>query len=249
VSDLKRSTKIDINPISTKRVYQSVIEQFIALITSGQLKIGDKLPPERELAERFNVSRASIREAFRAMEIIGIIEVRPGGGSYVTQLNIGNFMTTIAPLFMRTSNREQDLLEFRRLLETEAVRLAAEKQIKTAISELVKAVSLMEKSMQQNDPGLGAEADVQFHRALFNCSDNYILIKAAECVSYLLESSVRMNRSLLLKDSGRAQVLLEQHRRVLDAIQRKDSNQAVQAMIDHLQYVRKSLEENPNEAS
>lgn len=243
-----RRPKIEINPISTKRIYQSVIEQFVDLITSGQLKIGDKLPAERDLAERFNVSRASIREAFRAMEIIGIIEVRPGGGSYVTQLNIGNFMATIAPLFMRTNNMEQDLLDFRRLLETEAVRLAAEKQLKPAILDLKKAVNLMEKSMLQDDAVLGAEADVAFHHAIFNCSDNYVLIKAAECVSYLLESSVRMNRSLIMKDNGHAQILLEQHRRIIDNIQRKNSDQAVLAMIDHLKYVQEFLKEQATHA-
>ena len=147
--------KIDINPISTKRIYQSVIEQFIGLITGGKLKIGDKLPPERELAERFNVSRASIREAFRAMEIIGIIEVRPGGGSYVTELNIANFMSTIAPLFMRTNDTEQDLLEFRRLLETEAVRLAAEKQIRPAIVQLRRSRSADAKIIITGRPESG----------------------------------------------------------------------------------------------
>jgi len=116
------------------------------LIQSGQLKIGDQLPPERVLAEQFKVSRQSLREAFRVMEVIGIIEVRPAG-TFVTQLNVGNFMITIAPLFMLTSNTEQDLLEFRRLLETEAVRLAAEKQIQPAINRLHEAVALMRQSM------------------------------------------------------------------------------------------------------
>ncbi len=242
-SDMNRSNKININPISTKRIYQSVIEQFIGLITSGKLKIGDKLPPERILAEQFNVSRASIREAFRAMEIIGIIEVRPGGGSYVTELNIGNFMTTVAPLFMRTNNMEQDLLEFRRLLETEAVTLAAEKQIQPAIAQLDKAVALMQKALSHDDLNLGAEADIQFHKAIFNCSDNYVLIKASECVSYLLESSVRMNRAHILKNTARAETLLEQHRKILETIKQKDGNLAAQAMVDHLQYVRQSLME------
>ena len=213
------------------------------MITSGKLKIGDKLPPERMLAEQFNVSRASIREAFRAMEIIGIIEVRPGGGSYITELNISNFMTTIAPLFIRTNDTEQDLLEFRRLLETEAVQLAAEKQIHPAVVELEKAVALMQKSLLQDDPNLGAEADIRFHKAIFNCSDNYILIKAAECVSYLLESSVRMNRTRILKNTARAEILLEQHRKILETIQQKDGNLAAQAMVNHLQYVRQCLNE------
>jgi GntR family transcriptional repressor for pyruvate dehydrogenase complex len=231
---------IDINPINTKRIYQSVIEQFIGLIKSGDLKVGDKLPPERVLAEQFKVSRQSVREALRTMEIIGIIEVRTGG-TYVTQVNVGNIMTTIAPLFMLTSNTEQDLLEFRRLLETEAVRLAAEKQIQPAITRLEEAVALMRQSLLQDNPKTGVEADVLFHKAIFQCSDNYVLMQAAECVSYLLENSVRMNRARILKNTARAEILLEQHRRILETIKQRDSKLAVEAMAGHLQYVKESL--------
>jgi GntR family transcriptional repressor for pyruvate dehydrogenase complex len=210
------------------------------LIKSGDLKVGDKLPPERVLAEQFKVSRQSVREALRTMEIIGIIEVRTGG-TYVTQVNVGNIMTTIAPLFMLTSNTEQDLLEFRRLLETEAVRLAAEKQIQPAITRLEEAVALMRQSLLQDNPKTGVEADVLFHKAIFQCSDNYVLMQAAECVSYLLENSVRMNRARILKNTTRAEILLEQHRRILETIKQRDSKLAVEAMAGHLQYVKESL--------
>jgi len=118
---------MEVNPISMKRIYQSIIGQFIDLIKDGKLKVGDKLPPERTLAEMFNVSRASIREAFSAMEIIGLIEVRPGEGSFVTDLNIGPFISTISPLLVSSESMDADLLDFRKLIEMEAVRLAAMK--------------------------------------------------------------------------------------------------------------------------
>ena len=234
---------MEINPISMKRVFQSVIEQFIGLITSGKLAIGEKLPPERMLAEQFGVSRASIREAFRAMEMIGIIEVRAGGGSYVTDLNIANFITTIAPLFMHTAGIEPDLLEFRKLLETQAVRLAAEKQLQPAIAQLDEAVLQMQASLDQNDLGLGAEADIRFHKAIFTCSGSSVLIMASECVSYLLESSVRVNRARILKNTTHAITLLDQHRAILEAIRQGDGPKAAIAMAIHLQFVRHSLQE------
>jgi GntR family transcriptional repressor for pyruvate dehydrogenase complex len=115
---------MEINPINSKRIYQSVVEQFVGLLRTGKVKPGDKLPPERTLAEQFRVSRASIREAISAMEIIGLIEVRPGDGSFVTDLNIAPFLNTIAPLFVRNETMETELLEFRKLLELEAVELA-----------------------------------------------------------------------------------------------------------------------------
>ena len=96
-----REDYMNISPINAKKVSQLIIEQFINMIKEGKLKMGDRLPPERTLAEMFNVSRASVREAFSAMEIIGLIEVRQGEGSYITELNIGPFINTIAPLFVQ----------------------------------------------------------------------------------------------------------------------------------------------------
>lgn len=232
---------MEVSPINRKRIYQSVIEQFIGLLTSGRLKSGDRLPPERVLAEQFGVSRASIREAFRAMEVIGIIDVRAGGGSYVTDLNIVPFITTIAPLFLRTERMEEDLLDFRQLLETEAARLAAARQDQPAIAGLAEAVALMERSLAQDDLELGAEADIRFHRCLFGCSGSEVLVKASECVACLLEQSVRLGRARILKTADRAGKLLEQHGLILESVRRGDSRQAAQAMADHLAFVRQTL--------
>ncbi|MEA4889955.1 MAG: FadR/GntR family transcriptional regulator [Clostridiaceae bacterium] len=233
---------MDVNPISMKRVYQSVIEQFIGLLGSGQIKSGDRLPPERILAEKFKVSRASIREAFRAMEVIGIIDVRAGGGSYVTDLNIVPFITTIAPLFWRTVSREEDLLDFRRLLETEAARLAAARGNPEHIDRLEDAVQQMRVSLRQANLEMGEEADIRFHKLLFLCSENEILIKAGECVSCLLENSVRLGRARIMKTAAQAEILLEQHEQILDRIRQGDSQQAALAMEDHLAFVRQTLQ-------
>ena len=233
---------MNIDPISSKRLYQSVMGQVISLITSGELITGEKLPPERELAERFAVSRASIREAFRALEIIGLIEVRPGGGTYITDLNINPFLTTLSPLFVRQANREQDLLEFRRLIETEAARIAAEKQLPQSLADLRQAIGEMEQAVESNEPNLGSAADILFHQAIFRCSDNYVLIKAAECVSCLMENSVRLNRAKIIKDAEQARLLLEQHRQILAAIESGRGAEAAQAMLAHLQFAQNSVQ-------
>jgi GntR family transcriptional repressor for pyruvate dehydrogenase complex len=229
---------MEVNPISMKRIYQSIIGQFIDLIKDGKLKVGDKLPPERTLAEMFNVSRASIREAFSAMEIIGLIEVRPGEGSFVTDLNIGPFISTISPLLVSSESMDADLLDFRKLIEMEAVRLAAMKSDEAGQALLMRTIEKMEEALKENDSIMGAEADIDFHKVLFNLTGNYILIKAAECTAYLLESSVRFNRAKILTDERNAKILLDQHKEIFSAVSRRNAQEAAEIMDRHLNFVR-----------
>jgi GntR family transcriptional repressor for pyruvate dehydrogenase complex len=229
---------IDVTPINAKRIYQSVIEQFIDMIKTGKLQVGQKLPSERTLAEMFTVSRASIREAFRAMEIIGLIEVKPGGGSYVTDLNIANFFNTIAPLFIKNESMEDELLDFRKMLELEAVKIAATKASPENLLPLTEAIELMKKSIENDDLESGSEADIMFHKTIFKLTDNYILIKSSELIAYILESSVKFNRQKILKDTKNSNVLLEQHIKIFEAIKENNPDNAVKIMRTHLDYIK-----------
>ena len=229
---------MDISPINMKRIYQSIIGQFIELIKDGKLKVGEKLPPERSLAEMFKVSRASIREAFSAMEIIGLIEVRPGEGSFITDLNIGPFISTISPLLVTNESMETDLLDFRMLIEIEAVKLATVKSDENGHVLLQNTLSKMDEAVRKNNIVLGAEADIEFHKTIFNLTGNYILIKAAECTAYLLESSVKFNRSKILKNEKNSKVLLDQHTEIFNAIKLRNEQEAVEIMNRHLSFVR-----------
>lgn len=230
---------MEINPISMKRIYQSIIEQFIALIKEGKLKTGEKLPAERALADMFKVSRASIREAFSALEIIGLIEIRPGEGSFVTNLNIAPFINTIAPLFVINRNMEDDLLEFRKMLEQEAVRLVAERAEPEGVALLEEPIGMMKKAIENNNADLGAEADILFHKILFTISGNYIITKASECIGFILETSVKFNRARILKDSNNAIVLYEQHKEIYEAVKVKNAKLASDIMNRHLDFVKK----------
>jgi GntR family transcriptional regulator, transcriptional repressor for pyruvate dehydrogenase complex len=229
---------MEVNPINNKRIYQSVIEQLVKLITEGKLHTGEKLPPERTLAEMFDVSRASIREAFSAMEIIGLIEVRPGEGSFVADLNLAPFINTIAPLFVKNENLETELLDFRMLLEQEAVEMAALKTNTNSLQLLQDSIREMEKAIAKEDNNLGAEADIAFHRAIFALTGNFILIKASEFIASLLECSVRFNRTKILKDPGNAKDLYQQHQQIYQAIYERQPELAKELIRKHLGYVR-----------
>ena len=235
---LIRSDIMKVVPINSKKIYQNIIEQFIGLINNGELKIGDKLPSERTLAEMFKVSRASIREAFSAMEIIGLIDVRPGEGSFITPINIGPFINTISPLLIQNDKMETDLLDFRKLIEVEAIKLLAEKSDKSKFSLLQKPLDLMIESIENDIKNNGAVADIIFHKTVFELTDNLILIKAAECTSYLIQKSIQFNRKKILRDTHNSLVLYNQHKAMYKAISEGDSNTAADIMSKHLDFVR-----------
>ncbi len=226
---------MDIIPINQKRIYQSVIEQFVGLVNGGKLKIGEKMPSERTLAEMFNVSRASIREAFSALEIIGLIEVRPGEGSFVTELNIAPLMNAITPLFIKDDSMERDLLDFRKMLELNAVELAATRAEST--KDLLTSLVNMKTAIARDDLNAGAEADILFHKSIFLLSRSFILQKASECIASILESSVRFNREKIISNNHNAQELYNQHLEIYEAIMLHRPEMARNRMEQHLNFV------------
>jgi GntR family transcriptional repressor for pyruvate dehydrogenase complex len=228
---------MNIEPINKKRNYKSIIEQIIALIKSEKLKEGDKLPGERTLAEMFDVSRSSIREAFSALEIIGIIKIKQGEGTFITDINIAPFINTIAPLFVRNENMENELLELRRILEIEAVKLAAIKSNITNLSLMEVPIDKMKNALADDNLEMGALADIEFHKAIFSLTNNYILIKASECIAYLLESSVLFNREKILRNNDSAGELLNQHIEIYNAIKNHNTEIAEEKIKEHINFV------------
>lgn len=231
---------MDIKPINNKRIYQSIIEQFIEFVKNGDLKKGEKLPAERQLAQMFNVSRASIREAFTALEIIGLIEIRPGEGSFVTELNVSTFINTIFPLIIKDQSYENDLLDFRKMLEIEGIRIACDKQSNLDFSEMEASLTMMQNAMQNEDMEMGTMADVLFHKALFELSGNNVIKTALECTNYMLENSVKFNRLKILKDNNNnIDILYDQHVCMYNLIKEKQTCKAIEMMKKHLEFVKK----------
>ena len=226
---------MDIVPINQKRIYQSIIEQFVGLIKSGKLQIGEKMPSERTLAEMFNVSRASIREALSALEIVGLIEVRPGEGSFVTELKIAPLINALTPLFVKDEAMERDLLDFRKLLELNAVELAATRAEST--KDLLTSLVNMKIAIDHDDLNAGDDADILFHKSIFFLSQNYILQRALDCIGTILESSVRFNRWKILGNNHNAKELYNQHLGIYEAIMLHRPELARNRMEQHLNFV------------
>lgn len=233
---------LQVNAVKYKKMSYHIIEQFIDKISSGELKVGDKLPPERVLSEKFNVSRTTLREALSVMEVMGIVEMRVGEGSFITDLNIIPFIQMISNLFVRTETMETELLDLRRLLEVEAVRLILNRDVsKEEMDLLHEQVINMEQSLTTNDVEQGAEADLRFHQMLFTLSNNYILQKAGQCIASIMGKSVRFNRGKILRDVNNHEVLYHQHSIIYKALLEKDEQMAISMINKHLDFVKQMI--------
>ena len=230
---------MDIKPITTRRIYQEIIGSFIRLIANEEINVGDKLPSERELCERFQVSRPSVREALRVMQTIGLIDIRAGGGAYMTEFNPGPFLDLFSPLFLKRKNFGLELLELRQILEVRAAELSAEHITKNKLDTLQAVLKNMEKSSIEEDFDLGVESDIKFHKTLFECTNNIVLIKGSEFVNSIMEISITDARKIVLERAETHAQLYKEHKAIFDGIVSKNQKKASEAMKEHLAMVRK----------
>src|ERR671926_1375446 len=130
------SSDVVLEPVKRSRIYEHIVDQIRALIREGRWTPGDQIPPERELAERFRVSRTSVREALRALEMQGVIESRQGGGTFVRTADTEALVPPLAAAILRGQRELAEVLEVRELIEPGIARLAATRATPEHVSEL-----------------------------------------------------------------------------------------------------------------
>jgi GntR family transcriptional repressor for pyruvate dehydrogenase complex len=232
---MANSSTMNILPVRRTRVPEEIVAQIRGFIASGELKPGDQLPSERELAERFRVSRASIREALTALQVLGILERSRSGGGLAARGN--HVWFTIAPLstYLATRSHIIEQIEVRRMIEPEMGRLAAERASAEDIARMQACLVAMAADLAEG--GLGTQADAAFHSAIARCTGNELLSQIVE----LIGVAVREHRELFQTQQG-AERSLAEHREMLDAIQRGDGDAAYELTRSHIDTVRRLLE-------
>ncbi|HWP34539.1 MAG TPA: FCD domain-containing protein [Thermodesulfobacteriota bacterium] len=211
-------------PLASKRIREDVLAQIRHLIESGHLKRGDRLPTERELAESFMVSRASVREALRILEALGVIRCRPGEGTFVREHPADWLAGPLARLLVTPADAAAELLELRRLLEPELARLAAERAAPDDVRRLAAALD------GQAGGADGIESDRLFHRAVAAAAGNRVALRLVETAVGLLAELGAPAWTL----PGSRDVVLAAHRRLVEAVRAGDGWAARQAMLDEL---------------
>ena len=223
------------------RLYEQLAEKIREQIVDGHLSTGDKLPNERELAERFGVSRTVVREALKTLKQEGLIEVRPGAGTFVVDAT-GEALTQTFGLMMSIGNRSlTDIIEIREILEPEIAALAAQRAKAKDIEAMERAVELMDANFE--DIHKYAREDHSFHFALATATQNVIIPRLIASIVDLLDE---LREKIGTVDGARERGQ-EHHRQIIKAVQTKDPDAARAAMQAHLKQVRRdSGTENMN---
>ena len=145
----------------TGKLYEEIAAQMMEQIRSGALRPGDRLPPERTLAEEYGVSRTAIREALRSMEMMGCVESHVGEGTYIKTPSLQEIVDPFSMLIAQNGRMGGDLIEARLILETEIAALAARRRTDEQLSALEKTLAEMRRDIESG--GMGIEADERFH--------------------------------------------------------------------------------------
>lgn len=229
--------------ISNKKVYEQVIEQIQDNIMDGTFKKGDKLPSERDLSETMGVSRTSIREALRVLETMGVVESRQGEGNFICSNIEKSLLQPLSMMFKLNEGSWSDIFELRNVLEIECARLSALRATELDYRELLDIIQKMEEeTLNKNKTEVLVELDKNFHNLLSSISKNYLIESLFITTSNLFEKFIEDARYKIISyDASKGSTnLLNQHKRICEAIIKKDEHMASEAMREHMEYVIKN---------
>lgn len=207
---------------------QVVTTKLLDLFTGGSIAPGTRLPPERQLASTLEVGRSAVREALAALEILGIVDVRPGAGTYLRGSVSELLPQSLSWGILLGERSTAELLEVRSALEIYAARLAAQRIDDAALARLSLALESMRGSLGQLSDFV--EADLRFHRELATSTDNSVLLDLLQ----LIRSLLRVWADRAVHDPTEAQAALAEHAAVFEAITRRDGDAAASAMAQHM---------------
>lgn len=229
--------KSDFEVVRRNKVYEEVAKQIERLILK-KLKPGDKLPAERELAELLRVSRSSVRDAIRGLELKGLVEPRQGAGTIVRETSSELAADPFTNALKRRRELVSELLDFRKMLEPPLAARAATHATADQISEMEEILQRQGNKQAQGDAAVAEDAE--FHYSIALASDNSVVLKVIDTLMDLLRDT--RERSLQLE--GRPQKSLAGHRRILAAIKRHDAEAAKSAMRRHIEDVEEIVLDN-----
>ncbi len=230
---------MNFKPIKNNKVYEQVIEQIKELIYQGKIKRGDKLPSERTLRQQLKVSRASIREAFSALEMIGLIDSRPGEGTFIKKHPAKNLLEPLSLNLLLEENVAEELVELRRVLEVDCVRLAVGRVTEEELAEMDQHIIDLSNSSGFEEKSI--TADKLFHYTIAKASKNKVLYFTMIAISEAMDFHIKNTRTRLVSNKATMDEFVRQHCRIFKAIKEQSVEKAMSEMQDHLNYVEKLI--------
>jgi GntR family transcriptional regulator, transcriptional repressor for pyruvate dehydrogenase complex len=226
----EQTLKSEFEAIRRNKVYEEVARQLERIILK-KLHPGDKLPSERELAESLGVSRSSIRDAIRSLELVGLVEPRQGAGTVVREISTDVLMNPLTNVLRHKMELVSELIDFRKMLEPSLAARAATHASEEELAEMEEVLRRQDAKFRSGE--LAIEEDSEFHYGIAMASGNSVVLKLLDVLMDLL----RDTRERSLQVEGRPQKSLAGHRRILAAIKKRDAEAAKAAMRHHLEDV------------
>jgi DNA-binding FadR family transcriptional regulator len=229
----------ELTQLKMKRTFEVIVDLLKEKIITGELSPGDRLPPERALAEALGVGRPSVREAYRALELVGVIDIRKGaeGGAFIVEPTFESGGKAISDLLRLHNIELSTMAEARLFIESGTVELAAQR---AAPEDIAKLEELMVQAERKVARGVApSDESIAFHLALAEISGNPVLIMALSSINDLM---LKFLKRLAPTPETAARELVE-HNRILDAVRRGRPEEARRLMSDHLRHSQARLEE------
>lgn len=224
-----------------RKTYELIVEKIELFFIEENMAPGERLPSERELSSRFGVSRTSVREALKALQMAGSVEIKHGGGSYIKTTEVAMLGRQLGSLIEKTeSHLVREMLELRRALEVESASLAAQRAGPENLQGMHDALRQMQDSV--NDAESGVQADVNFHMQIVRASQNSLLIQMVETLANRLEDTIRATRRHRFTDASRHIDTYTEHDEIYQAIAAQDQRRAKHLMEQHIDRIMLELD-------
>lgn len=215
--------------LTRRNLGQLVADELLEMIQAGEFRPGDRIPTEQGLMDMFGVGRNSVRESVQALVALGVLDVRPGRGAVVLGLGSDDMFDTQTTSALLENQTVVDLYDFRRVLEVEMARQAAERGSEEEIERIGAALDRYRLELEAGRPVF--QADLEFHRAVALASENVIFLRVLDAVADLLERARRDTDSV----PGAKERALEEHTMIYEAIAVHDVDSAREAMEGHIE--------------
>ena len=233
-----------IEPIKKTRLAEEVADRIRMLILDGTFPPGRPLPSERLLAQRFGVSRGSLRDAFRMLEMIGLLETRHGQGTFPHELTVDRLVAPLASVMTYRHDLQDELLDVRRMFEPAVARVAATRVTGEDLADLQRILDTQRRKLKTGRSAI--VEDTAFHAVLARATRNRVVVRLMETLNDLLVES----RTLALKQKGRPERSIKGHEAVVAALGQRDAEGAARAMHNHIDEIADLLQhahERPSE--
>ncbi len=223
---------------SRTKTYETIIHQVKADIIAGKLVSGVKLPPEREMAKTYGVSRTSVREALRILEILGVVQSIQGSGNFIAADVEKSMIESMSMMFLLQQVDALQINQLREALEVKAILLAVEHRTE---EELIQIEDIVKRMSESDDEKLTAQLDKSLHYALAAASKNIVIVQILEVLSVIIETHIEDRRSEILSDPSNSKRLQQIHEEMVRGLRTRDADVALEAINEHFKIISRYI--------